>query len=110
MMLELRRIEPPQGLKERILSSTVRRSRMYRMAAIASVAAIIIGLGLGLLLGGSLTVQSQSQREAAKLLEAISQTSRPIEESSFMLLEAIVLMVETTSKIQYEEVVNDEGI
>ncbi|HEX30971.1 TPA: hypothetical protein ENG04_12900 [Candidatus Poribacteria bacterium] len=112
LLSQLRDIEPPEGLKERILLSTVRRSRLYRLVALASAAAIVVGLALGLFLGGLFVGQNQAQKEAVKLLEGIRQTSRPLEESSMMLLEAIVLTMRTTSMVQSqdEEVVKDEGI
>ena len=42
LLSQLRDIEPPEGLKERILLSTVRRSRLYRLVALASAAAIAL--------------------------------------------------------------------
>ncbi|RKY00909.1 hypothetical protein DRP77_10630 [Candidatus Poribacteria bacterium] len=93
---ELRSVQPPPELRERILSATVhRRRKLIRLGLIAAFAAFI-GIGASLLTLNPFRERRLSEREARMLIEALSQPVEIIEGGSTMFIESIISSLETS--------------
>lgn len=92
MFLEFRRVKPPEWLRDRIASAMVERKRRFKIKLTAAFAAsLIIAIAVSLLLLNPFPERSMTKEKAAKLIEALSQPTRLMEDTSSMLVESILL-------------------